>query len=159
MPTKEEDSELLILYAGSLAIGVPIREISEIIEPVEASPVPLTCPGFLGLISVRRTIFPLLLLSALLHPEADAAFSRKDAKAVLCSSASGHFALEADAVGDTRSIHCDQVSEYGETSPYFTEKVIIDGREIPLLNLENLAEEISRKNDQIRQHAGLNGND
>jgi chemotaxis signal transduction protein len=158
MSIREEDSELLILYAGSLAIGIPIREISEIIEPVAASPVPLTCPGFLGLISVRGTILPLLRLSVLLHSETGSSFSRKDAKAVLCSSASGPIALEADAVGDTRSVHADQISEYGEPSPYFTQKVTINGRVIPLLNLNDLAEQISRKNDQIRQQAGLNGN-
>lgn len=157
MPSLDEPSELLTLYAGSLAVGVPISFISEIIEPVPAAPVPLTCPGFLGMISVRGTMYPLLRLSDMIPSEPGAAFSSKDTKAVICSSAAGNLALETDAVGDTLSFHSGQLSDFGEPSPFFTKKVVAEMHQIPLLDLNLLIAQITRDNDQARREAGLTG--
>lgn len=158
MPSLDEPSELLTLYAGSLAVGVPVCNISEIIEPVSAASVPLTCPGFLGMISVRGTMYPLLRLSDMIpSSETGTLFSCKDAKAVICSSPAGNLALEADAVGDTLSYHSGQLSDFGEPSSFFTKKIVAGTHQIPLLDLNLLTAQITRSNDQVRRDAGLAG--
>jgi Chemotaxis signal transduction protein len=155
MFAETEDHELLTLYAGNLSVGVLIHEINEIIEPVAAAPIPLTCPGFLGLISVRGIIYPLLRLSDLLQAEKHFSLNRKDAKTVICSSIKGCIALETDAVGDTCTFRSEQLSDYGEAVPFFTESVALEQGELPLLDLNRLTEQIIQKNNQVRRNAGL----
>lgn len=155
MFAEKEDHQLLTLYAGNLSVGVLIGEIDEITEPVTAAPVPLTCPGFLGLISVRGIIYPLLRLSDLLQTGTNLFLNRKDAKTVICSFVKGSVALEADAVGDTFTFHSDQLSDYGKTSSFFNKKVNLEEGELPLLDLNRLTEQIIQKNNQVRRNAGL----
>ncbi|WP_167815146.1 chemotaxis protein CheW [Sporolactobacillus shoreae] len=155
MSTDTIDQTALALYSGNLTVGILIDEVSEIIEPVPAAPVPVTHPFFSGLISLRDHILPLILLSGVLESGSNPFVNKEDRKFVIGVTKSGNIAIDIDAVGGTYTFQAEQTSPADQGQSFYSSKIQVEDGELPLLNLEKLAEYIQRQNERIRCEAGM----
>ncbi|MCO7126082.1 chemotaxis protein CheW [Sporolactobacillus shoreicorticis] len=157
MAMSSEEYTGISLFVGSQEIGVLIKDIKEILEPVPILPVPVTHPLFAGLISVRGSIIPVLLLNLVFHASENP-FSNKDKKYVVCVAGSETAALDIDAVGDTFSFGPGQLTDAKEdaTNPdgLITKTVAFQDKEIPLLSIEKLIQFTTVLNAKEREAVG-----
>ncbi|RYL94159.1 chemotaxis protein CheW [Sporolactobacillus sp. Y61] len=142
----------LTLLIGDITVGLLIRDVREILEPIPAIDVPVTHPCFAGLILNRGEVLPLFDLSGLLEAGYSPALKPEDKKYIICQSASGACALEADAVRDTISFSSEQL--YACDLPLRSKKVLLKDKELPLLDSGAVMANISRLNQSVRKSAG-----
>ncbi|MCO7175251.1 chemotaxis protein CheW [Sporolactobacillus kofuensis] len=141
------------LFVGREELGVFIRDIQEIIEPIPILSVPVTHPYFSGLISLRGSVLPVLALNAVFH-SSENAFSNKDRKYVICQSGSESLAIDVDAVGDT--FESDQLIDADErfTQPFINSAIVHNDKTLPLLNISDLITLTSHLNQEKRKDSG-----
>lgn len=99
MPTDQEQISAITFYVGKQAIGIPIKNIQEIIEPVPVAHVPLTHAFFSGLIALRGSVVP-LIAPKIVFQQVRSTFDPEEEKFVICSSAAGLLAFDVDAIGE-----------------------------------------------------------
>ncbi|MCQ2010709.1 MAG: chemotaxis protein CheW [Sporolactobacillus sp.] len=157
MVMSSEDCIGISLFVGAQEIGVLIKDIQEILEPVQILPVPVTHSFFAGLISVRGSIIPVLSLNLAFHASENP-FSNKDKKYVVCVSGSETAALSIDAVGDTFTFEPGQLADATKdaTNPYglITKTVAFQDKEMPLLSIKELIRFTTGLNAKEREVVG-----
>jgi chemotaxis signal transduction protein len=152
-----EEYSGITLFVGTQEIGVLIKDIQEIIEPISILSVPITHPFFAGLISLRGTIVPVLSLRQIFHASENL-FTNKDKKYVICTLGSEPLALDIDAVGDTFSFEASQLVDITEndTNPHqlITKKAALKEKSLPLLSVSELIRLTSGLNTGEREKIG-----
>ncbi len=146
------DHNVLSIAVGGRSVGVRLDDIMEIVEPLPAVKVPLTDPLFIGLITLRNTILPLVDLRALLQAGDRSLRKREDEKYVICSDADRMIALDVDAVGD--------FNKATRTLPIEKENSLIrfavpaEGTDLPVLDIGGIIALVSAQNQIRRERAG-----
>lgn len=152
-----EEYSGITLFVGTQEVGILIKDVQEIIEPISILTVPITHPFFAGLISLRSTIIPILSLRQIFHASENL-FTNKDKKYVVCSLGSKPIALDIDAVGDTFSFEASQLVNINEddTNPHqlITKKVALEEKSLLLLNISKLINFTSGLNTEEREKIG-----
>ena len=69
--------EYLVFKRSGLLIGIEIEHIRQVVEDVTVAPVPLTPPGYVGLIYYRGELFDVADLGVLLGENRDPKISKK----------------------------------------------------------------------------------
>ncbi|MCL1632191.1 chemotaxis protein CheW [Sporolactobacillus sp. CPB3-1] len=158
MALHSEDCLGISAFAGELEMGVLIRDIQEIIEPVQPLFIPVTDPFFSGLISIRGSIIPVLSLRSVFHVSKQS-FSNKDNKYVVCVSGSEKIAISVDAVGDPFRFAPEDLNEVTEKTDELMFKLLpksvqLDKKRLPMLSIPDLIQYGTRLNTKKREEAG-----
>ncbi|MET1248407.1 chemotaxis protein CheW [Sporolactobacillus sp. STCC-11] len=152
-----EEYSGITLFVGTQEIGVLIKDVQEIIEPISILSVPVTHPFFAGLISLRSTIIPVLSLRQIFHASENR-FTNKDKKYVICALGSEPVALDIDAVGDTFSFEASQLVTITEddADPHqlLTKQVTLEDKVLPLISISKLINFTSGLNTEEREKIG-----
>lgn len=139
----------IALHVGDQALGLPIGEIREIIEPVRPVRVPMTHPFFAGLISLRGKIVPLIRLSGIFHAERNP-FAGEDEKYVICTADDQLAALDIHSVGDIFAFHSADVTPVDGERKLVKAKLKLENGELSLINIRQLVGLIKSLNDLER---------
>ncbi|WP_245734090.1 chemotaxis protein CheW [Sporolactobacillus nakayamae] len=152
-----EEYSGITLFVGTQEVGVLIKDVQEIIEPISILSVPVTHPFFAGLISLRGTIIPLLSLRQIFHASENP-FTNKDKKYVICALGSEPVALDIDAVGDTFSFEVSQLVTITEddANPHqlLAKQVALEDKVLPLISISKLINFTSGLNTEEREKIG-----
>jgi purine-binding chemotaxis protein CheW len=90
-----ETRSFLVVRAGARAVGLPLEELLEVLEPTRYLPVPAREPALRGVVDVRGRLVPVVHLGALLR---GGACPPETGEAVVIVRAGGRrFGLEVEA--------------------------------------------------------------
>ncbi|EST11955.1 chemotaxis protein CheW [Sporolactobacillus laevolacticus] len=155
MTIDSEEYSGISVFVGAHEVGLLIKDIQEIIEPVSTFPVPVTDSSLEGLISLRGSVLPVIALKLILHAS-QSPFTNKDKKYVICAADSKIAALDVDAVGDTFTFDSNQLSDsnYDDQTGIITKQVELSGKTLQILNVSELIQLTSGLNKTTREAIG-----
>lgn len=137
MSVASVENTAIALNVGDQAFGLPIGEIHEFVEPIHAVKVPMTHPYFLGLISLRGKVLPLINLAGIFHIDHNP-FPKEDEKYVVCGTENEIIALDIHSVGEPLTFHPEDLVPVNDKGEAVTAELKLEKRELPLLNIQKL---------------------
>lgn len=137
MSVASVESTAIALNVGDQAFGLLIGEIHEFIEPIHVAKVPMTHPYFLGLISLRGKVLPLINLAGVFHADHNP-FPLEDEKYVICGTGNERIALDIHSVGEPFTFHSEDLVSVNDEKNIIAAKLRLENRELPLLNIGKL---------------------